>query len=143
MTQDTEASITLPELRKLVDSMPFNQMIGIRVTRMHADGVTIECSVRNELRNSANLLHGGVTATMADAAVGIALTRHFRGQRLATTAELKISYLRPILAGKALARAHLIRIGGNLCVGRVDVFDSQRRLAATALATYLLLRAPE
>lgn len=135
--------MTLTELRDLVDGMPFNQLLGIRVTRLHPDGVTIECKLRDELRNSARLLHGGVSATMADAAVGISMTRHFGGRRMSTTAELKISYLRPIAEGKATARAHLIRIGGNLCIGRVDLFDSSRRLAATALVTYILLRAPE
>ena len=119
--------------------MPFNQLLGIRVTRLHPDGVSIECPVRDELRNIAGLLHGGVTATMADAAVGIALARHFKGSRRATTVDLKINYLRPIAHGKATARARLLRVGAHLCVGRVDVFDSQRALAATGIVTYMLL----
>ena len=132
-------SLTLKEVRNLVDKMPFNQLLGIRVKRLHKDGVTIQCILREELRNSAGVLHGGVTATMADAAVGIALARHFRGSRLATTVELKISYLRPISHGTTTARAHLLKIGGRLCVGRVDLFDDARKLAASALVTYLLL----
>lgn len=119
--------------------MPFNQVLGIRVSRIHADGVSIECPVRAELRNTAGMLHGGVAAAMADAAVGIALARHFKGSRPATTVELKISYLRPIAEGKATARARLLRVGAHLCVGRVDVFDQQRQLAATAIVTYMLL----
>src|SRR6059058_619539 len=98
--------MTITELRKLVDKMPFNQLLGIRVARLHGDGVTIECKVRDELLNLAGVLHGGVTATMVDAAVGIALSRHFRGVRPATTVELKINYLRPVVEGKATARAH-------------------------------------
>ena len=120
--------------------MPFNQLLGIRVARLHPDGVTIECNLREELRNSAGVLHGGVTATMADAAVGIALSRHFGGLKTATTVELKINYLRPIADGKAAARARLLRIGAHLCVGRVDIFNAGRQLAATALVTYMLLR---
>jgi len=134
--------LTIEELRGIVHRMPFNRVLGLRVTRLHADGVTIECAVRDELRNIAGLLHGGVTATMADAAVGIALARHFRGQRPATTVEMKISYLRPIADGKARARARLLRIGTNLCVGRVDVTGAGRELAATALVTYMLLDRP-
>ena len=120
--------------------MPFSRLIGIRVARLHADGVSIECAVRDELRNLAGVLHGGVAATLADAAVGIALTRHFKGARPATTVEMKINYLRPISAGKALARARLLRIGAHLCVGRVDVLDARRQLAATAIVTYMLLK---
>lgn len=131
--------MTIAELRRIVDKMPFNHLLGIRVARLHSDGVTIECKVREQLLNLAGVLHGGVTATMVDAAVGIALSRHFRGLRPFTTVELKVNYMRPIAEGKASARAHLLRIGAHLCVGRVDVFNSGRQLAATALVTYMVL----
>ena len=136
---DTMRSLTLTEVRILVDKMPFNQLLGIRVARLHKDGVTIQCAMRDELRNSARVLHGGVTATMADAAVGIALARHFHGARMATTVELKISYLRAITDGTVTARAHLVKIGGRLCVGRVDLSDGAGKLAASALVTYMLV----
>lgn len=132
-------SLTLTEVRHLVDKMPFNQLLGIRVARLHKNGVTIQCTLREDLRNSAGVLHGGVTATMADAAVGIALARHFRGARWATTVEMKINYLRPVTQGTITARAHLLKIGGRLCVGRVDLFDGARELAGSALVTYLLM----
>jgi acyl-coenzyme A thioesterase PaaI-like protein len=38
-----------------------------------------------------------------------------------------------------VARSHLLRIGKRLCVGRVDMFDPKRKLAAVALVTYMLL----
>jgi uncharacterized protein (TIGR00369 family) len=119
--------------------MPFNKLIGLRVVRTHADGVTLECEMRDELRNVAGVMHGGVAATLADAAVGIALASHFGGRRPCTTTDLKVNYLRPIAHGKIVARSHLVRIGKNLCVGRVDMSDAQRKLAAVAIVTYMLL----
>jgi uncharacterized protein (TIGR00369 family) len=119
--------------------MPFNKLIGLRVVRGHSDGVTIECAMREELKNMAGMLHGGVAATLADAAVGIALAHHFDGRRPCTTTDLKINYLRPIAHGKVVARSHLVRIGKKLCVGRVDLLDAERKLAAVAIVTYLLL----
>jgi uncharacterized protein (TIGR00369 family) len=95
--------------------------------------------MRDELRNVAGMMHGGVAATLADAAVGIALARHFGGRRPFTTTDLKINYLRPVAQGKIVARSHLVRIGKTLCVGRVDLSDAQRRLAAVAIVTYMLL----
>ena len=131
--------LTLQEMRTVLERMPFNQLLGIRVVRLHRDGVTIECPVREDLRNVAGVLHGGVAATLADAAVGIALTNHFGAKRAATTTELKINYLRPISEGKMVARAHLLRVGSKLVVGRVDMFDGHRKLAAAAIVTYMLL----
>jgi uncharacterized protein (TIGR00369 family) len=119
--------------------MPFNKLIGIRVLRTHRDGVTIACAMRDEHKNIAGVMHGGVIATMADAAVGIALAHHFKGRRPSTTTELKVNYLRPVAEGKLVARSHLLRIGKNLCVARVDLFDGKRKLVAVAIVTYMLL----
>jgi uncharacterized protein (TIGR00369 family) len=71
--------------------------------------------------------------------VGISLASHFEGRRPCTTTDLKINYLRPIAEGKLVARAHLLRVGKKLCVGRVDMHDSHRKLAAVAIVTYMLL----
>jgi uncharacterized protein (TIGR00369 family) len=114
----------------------FNRYLGIRLVRSHADGMTIECRLRKELLNFSGILHGGVTATLADVAVGQALTK--RGRK-STTVELKINYLRPVTGRKVTARSHLLRTGKTLCIARVDVFDEDGNLAAVALVTYMLL----
>ncbi len=110
-------------------------MLGFRVVGRHRDGVTLECRVRPDLLNYGGVVHGGVTASLADVAVGHALAAHFEERRPATTAEMKINFLRTVSAGKLLARSHLLRLGKTLCVGRVDLFDSKRRLIAAALVT--------
>ena len=104
--------------------------------RSHADGLTIQCRLKKEFMNFAGVLHGGVTATLADVAVGQALVK--RGRKC-TTVELKINYLRPVTGRKVIARSHLLRIGKSLCTARVDVFDDANNLAAVALVTYMLL----
>jgi uncharacterized protein (TIGR00369 family) len=124
------------------DSLPatnFNQYLGIRLVRSHADGITIECRLRKELLNFVGVLHGGVTATLADVAVGQALGKRLGSMRASTTVELKISYLRPVTGRRVTARSHLLRIGKTLCTARVDVFDEENELAAVALVTYMLL----
>jgi len=46
------------------------------------------------------------------------------------------------LAGKkVIARAYTLRAGKTLHVSRVDLFDTQKRLAAVAVVTYMLLDA--
>ena len=131
--------MTLRELRELSEGMPFNKLVGIRVVRQHSDGVTIACPMSERLRNSAGVMHGGVMATLADVAMGVGLASHFDGRRPVTTTDMKINYLRPIQNGKLVARSHLLRVGKRLCVGRVDMFDAKRQLAAVAIVTYMLL----
>ena len=118
--------------------MAFEHDLGVHVTRKHSDGVTVECALRPGLLNSNGVLHGGVTASIADEAAWHALVQHY-GERPTTTTELKINYLRPISGSKVIARAFLLRTGKSLCVTRVDLFDSHKRLAGAALVTYMLL----
>jgi uncharacterized protein (TIGR00369 family) len=117
----------------------FNHYLGLRVVRRHTDGVTVECRLRKELLNFSGVLHGGVTATLADVAAGQALGHLLK--RHSTTVELKINYLRPITGRKVKARSHFVRIGKTLCIARVDVFDDKKNLAAVALVTYMILDA--
>jgi uncharacterized protein (TIGR00369 family) len=103
--------------------------------------VTIECALRPELTNSFAVAHGGVAATLADAAVGTALNRHFGGKRPITTVEMKINYFLSATEGRIFARARLLRIGSTLCVGSVDLTDTRGNNLGTALVTYMLLDA--
>jgi uncharacterized protein (TIGR00369 family) len=120
-------------------NIPFNDLLGIRVTRTHRDGVTVQCDIQPELRNSHGVLHGGVTATLVDVAVGMAAVHHFGGKRTLTTVELKVNYFLPISEGRVTARARLLRLGSSLVVGSVEVKDHKRRLAAFGTATYKIL----
>lgn len=134
--------LTAGQVRELLTKVPFNRLVGLRLTRLHRDGITIECALRSGLRNNAGAAHGGVAATMADAAVGIAIQRHFGGKRRITTVELKINYFRPVIEGRIFARSHLLRIGSTLCIGRVGFVDDHARAIGTAIVTYMFLDGP-
>lgn len=115
---------------------PFNQLLGIRIIRTHADGVTAALTIRDDLRNAWGTLHGGVTATLIDVAVGVA-GLHLTGKPSATV-ELKVNYFLPLTQGRVTARARMLRIGSSLVVGSVEVKDAKNRLAAFGTATYKL-----
>jgi uncharacterized protein (TIGR00369 family) len=117
--------MTLRQLRDSLTSVPFNTLLGMRLHRVHRDGITIDCTIRNDLRNNAGVAHGGVAAAMADAAVG-----------------LKINYFLPVTEGRIFARSHLLRIGSTLCVGNVDLADEDGRAIGTAIVTYMLINPP-
>ncbi len=113
----------------------------MRLVAAHKDGVTIEIKVRPDMMNGSGVLHGGVTATMADAAAGIATNRELGGTRAITTVEMKINYFRPVVKGVVRARSYLVRVGSTLVISRVDLTDSEKKLIGTALVTYIILGA--
>ncbi len=133
------AQVTRAQVQAFIDTLPFNTLLGIRVTGVHRDGVRLECQLREELKNALGTLHGGVYASLADAAVGISIAAHFEFKRKCTTVEMKLNYFLPIVEGKLSARAKLLRIGSSLAVGSVDLHNGKRQLAGAALITYKLL----
>jgi len=135
------AKLTVRQVRDLLTKVPFNMLVGMRLHHVHRDGITLQCTLRRDLRNSTGAVHGGVTATLADAAVGIAIQRHFGGKRPITTVELKINYFRPVTAGRIFARSHLLRIGSTLCTGSVDLTNEHARPIGIAIVTYMFLDA--
>jgi uncharacterized protein (TIGR00369 family) len=121
--------------------MAFEHKLSIRVIRKHADGVTVEVPLHEDLLNSTGVLHGGVIASIADEAAWYAMVHAYKGKRIATTTELKVNYLRPVTGPKMRARAYALRAGKTLFVSRVDLFDIERRLSAVSVVTYMLLDA--
>src|ERR1700730_16917421 len=107
---------------RIITEVAFENDLGLRVSRKHRDGVTVELLLRPGLLNSTGVLHGGVTASIADEAAWYAVQHHFGEDRPCTTSELKINFLRPITGKKVIARAYLLRAGKAVLVIRVDVF---------------------
>ena len=118
---------------------PFLQLLGVRLTRLHKDGITIECPFAPNLSNVFGGIHGGVSATLADAAAAFAIHQQHGAFRRITTVDLKINYFRPVMEGKLFARARMLRMGSKLCTAAVELTDGQRRAAGTALVTYMIL----
>jgi uncharacterized protein (TIGR00369 family) len=119
--------------------MSFEHQLNLRVARKHSDGVTVHFDLLREYLNSNGVLHGGVTASIADEAAWHAIVNWpGYGSRKSTTTELKVNYLRPIGGKKVIARAILVRTGKTLCVSRVDIFDEKKHLSAIAIVTYML-----
>ncbi len=126
------------ELNELMPKMPFNHLLGLRVGRVYADGLTMELEITDALKNLLGTLHGGATASLIDAAIGVAIIGQLGG-RPATTVELKLNYLRPATHGKVRARSKIVKIGKTLAVATAEVHDVHGHLIAMGSATYLLL----
>ena len=131
--------LSIKQMKEFARNMPFGTLVGLRPVKAHKDGLTIECTVRPELMNTMNVLHGGVTATVADAAAGMAITRLTGGKKRITTIEMKLNYFRPVSEGVLSARAYVIRLGSQVAVVRVDLHDSKKNPAGAALVTYMIL----
>lgn len=117
----------------------FSQAIGYRMTLVepgHAEG---EIDVKEMHLQQNGFLHGGVTSTLADIAMGFAAyTLVPEGQGMVTS-DLKVAYLRPGMGKKILAKGRVIKAGNLLYYCEAEIIsvnaDGSEDLIARGYAT--------
>jgi uncharacterized protein (TIGR00369 family) len=85
-------------------------------------------------------IHGGVLATLVDAAAWCAAAVHY--ESWITTVELQVRLLEPARAEDLVATGQVIRIGNRIAVAEAEVRTTTGRLVATGGATFSVTSLP-
>lgn len=121
----------------------FWQYLGIEVEAAGEGWVRLRVSMRDELRNAAGApVHGGVLATLVDAAIGGALGTYGAAAAGGTdqaTLDLNVSFVGAARGDVLLAEGRIIRRGRTIAFGETRVTDSAGALVAVGRATYMIL----
>ena len=114
----------------------FDGLYGLEVLSISDAEVTARVPVRDEIRQPAGLVHGGVFASIAESMTSIATWRAVRGDgRSAQGLSNQTSFLRPILDGTVHAIARRRHRGRTTWVWEVEITDDQDRLCALVRMT--------
>ena len=135
------------------DRIPFNQVLGLKIDRLDADGVSGRIAMRPELIGhfTHQRLHGGVISATLDAIAGLAVmtaigARHLdepMNARLARfgklgTIDLRVDYLRPALGTHFTASANVLRLGSRIASTRMEFADAKGVVVSTGAAAYIV-----
>lgn len=124
---------------------PFHRYLGITLEEQREGYGRLLLHVRPDTpRGAAGSVHGGVIATLIDLvclAVVASVADHTR-ERLAGTAELNVSYLRPAFGPVVVAEGRLLKKGRQLAAVDVDISDGRGRLFAKGRCQYALRPQP-
>ena len=121
----------------------FDGFYGLEIDALSEEEVSAHVVVRDELRQPAGLVHGGVLACMAEsmASIGTWLVVQADGMTAQGLAN-QTSFLRPILTGTIHAVARRRHRGRTTWVWEVDVTDDDGRLCALVRMTIAVRPAP-
>ena len=137
---DNQRTEITPEQRAYAEnalhSLPFAQLIGMRLIELEIDRATIEIEMRPDLRQPSGVLHGGVTATLIDTAMAFAVRTRLELEAATATIDLNVHYLRPHIEGRFYCTAKVVRAGRRIFTVSADVYDDNSRHLATGLSTY-------
>lgn len=94
--------------------------------------------------NPIGTVHGGVFATILDSAVGCAIQTMLPAGVAYTTLELKVNYIRPLLAGGAEVQAvgEVVAMTRQTGIAEGRLLDAAGKIYAHATTTCLIMRPP-
>ena len=123
-----------------LNELPFAKLLGIRLTGIRPSEATVEIAMRDDLRQPSGVLHGGVTATLIDTAMAFAVRTYLNDTEPTATIDLTVHYLRPVVDGRAVCTARVVRPGKRIFTVSADVHDEAGKLIATGISTYTRLQ---
>ena len=121
----------------------FDRLYGLEVLSVSDEEIRARVPVRDELRQPAGLVHGGVFSSIAESIASMATWAavHADG-RTAQGLSNQTSFLRPILDGTIHAVARRRHRGRTTWVWEVDITDDAGRLCALVRMTVAVRQAP-
>lgn len=127
------------DLRERVARSAFHDWMGIELVRAEAGRVEIELQAADHHLNLQGLLHGGIVATLADTATGLAVRTMVPEGRRHVTVHLDVQFLRPGAPGRVTAIGTTVRVGTTIGYAEADITDERGRLLARASATVAVM----
>jgi 1,4-dihydroxy-2-naphthoyl-CoA hydrolase len=114
----------------------FDKLYGLEIVSVSDEEVRARVAVRDDLLQPAQLVHGGVFASMAESMTSLAtsLAVHREG-KTAMGQSNQTSFLRPIVGGTIHATGHRRHKGRTTWVWEVDISDDDGRLCALVRMT--------
>lgn len=117
---------------------PLAQLLGITRLSMADGRASFEVVVRAEHMNPHGVVHGGVISTLADYAMGGALTSQLDAGARCATLEVKINYVAAVSGGRLRAEASVVHRGHRVAVLEARVTDDTGRLVAVGLGSFAI-----
>jgi uncharacterized protein (TIGR00369 family) len=133
-------------VRGLADgTLPLNtiaETLGYDVTEAQSGRVVIAATPNGAHLNPAGTVHGGLSATLLDSCMGLAIQSTLDRGVSSTTLEFKISLLRPITpeTGLITAEGRVLNCGRRIGTAEGRITDGQGRLLAHGTTTCLIFQ---
>ena len=130
----------LAEVRERFERSTFHtSFLGARLGRVSRGAVDVELDVGPQHLNLFGTMHGGLIATLADTATGLAMLTALEPGTTHLTTSLGVTFLAPGRAGIVTARGRVLKAGRRFGYAEADVVNQAEDLLARATVTFTIL----
>jgi uncharacterized protein (TIGR00369 family) len=132
----------LEELKTRIVNSPFHQWAGMELVSVGDGKAEVAMELQPHHFNPQGIVHGGITAAVADTAIGLALRSMLKAGFTHRTAQLNVHFVSKGEGTRIVGRGRSVHLGQRMGYGEADVVDATGRLLARASATFIVLPAP-
>lgn len=126
-------------IAKIVNTTPYISLLSMELKHLDRGESRIDIETEQKHLQTYGVVHGGVCASLIDAAVYWAVYAGIDEIVGLTTIELKINYLSPVSKGRLIGKGKSIKIGKTICLGEASIEDEKGDLVAHGTSTLMVL----
>ena len=119
-----------------------HELLGVEVVEAGAGRVVLRLPVTWKVHQPYGILHGGVSALLAESAASLGGALAAGRDRQVVGIELNASHLRSVRDGYLIATATPLRVGRTVQVWSIAVTDADERAICAARCTLAVLGSP-
>ncbi|MBM4340606.1 MAG: PaaI family thioesterase [Deltaproteobacteria bacterium] len=124
---------------KVVNQSPYFSLLSMQIEDLKWGTSLLVVKLEEKHLQPFGYVHGGVMASVVDAATFWATFPQVENGLGLTTVEIKVNYLAPVQKGKLRAEGRCIKMGKTLALGEAFVRDEEGKLIAHGTSTMMVL----
>jgi uncharacterized protein (TIGR00369 family) len=126
-------------LREVANPCPYFRLQSMTIAELAPGRSRLELELGEKHLQPFGIVHGGVFATLVDAAGFWASYAELAEGPGLTTVEMKLNYLAPAKGGRLVGLGQSLKVGRSLALAEARVEDAAGRLAAHGTVTMMVL----
>ncbi len=123
----------------VVNRSPYFSLLSMEIKDLEWGTAVLEIDLDEKHLQPFGHVHGGVIASVMDAAAFWAVFPQVKDGMGLTTVEIKVNYLSPVQKGKLVAKGRCIKIGKTLALGETYINSAEGNLLAHGTATMMIV----
>ncbi len=112
-------------------------------TKHEGDELLMTIPLHPILHNSVEIVHGGLSATLADTAMGTLVNERILDTQVAVTSEIKMNYTAPGVGNFLTCSASILHLGSKTSVTEAKIYNDEGVLVAVATGSFFIIKRPK
>lgn len=126
-------------IKAQANNCPYFNLLSMKIDTLEMGRSFMEVDVQDKHLQPYGIVHGGVYASLIDAAAFWAAYSNIDPSSGMTTVEMKLNFLAPAASGRFIARGRIIKAGRTICLSEATVFDHKEKMLAHGTSTLMII----